>query len=690
MAAIFFCHIMIPYLVSRFDKSTLSNLVKESFGSNFPDIFQKKQIDYIYRYLKDLGAKSILLEFEYIDKDFLEDYSRYYVKRFSSNGNKCARLHFFTSEIQHTSINDALTNASASTAIAELQENYLGFVVVKPLPKTFIGKTCLKRYPLLIEDNARNCIYRIYNVDLFGIKLTVDSVAFQEQDKVVSACATTAIWSSLHAAQSDGTRGIPACSEITINAINHIDGSSNTFPSKELSNKQIMRSLDFQKLRNHHLELDVLEKEEFFNIVKYYIDSKLPLILGVNVYAIKNDILQPLAGHAVTILGYKESSSSAIYIHDDRLGPFARAAFMNLDEYPQAKSAGISQKWALVLQEKDDNGKWRVPHELFVPSSLIIPTDKKVRLPHTFAESTCEFIKSEYNLVIDALKKSVEEETPGIAFELKLAEISEIRQELIKCKFDDASNPLDVDELNREKIAFLTKSYARFHWVADFFIEGKLAFRILFDATDIPQGKGIAGIFRYHKERSEAVFSVLQPLSSAERLLEQSLSGNFSVAFLRHLKLPALDYSRHLDVTYGELRAPLYLKSAETKNGDVADNLDRLQYFESTPKSLEDIFGELIVADNSQSFFIWTVSHDGSLLIGPEKNEIGHPGLTQFKPSRIAGELSRKSDGWYLNAKSGRYSGDYVQQEAFLDNAVEKFRSIFYKSRDHIFAAPKA
>lgn len=138
---------MIPYLVSRFDKSTLSNLVKESFGSNFPDIFQKKQIDYIYRYLKDLGAKSILLEFEYIDRDFLEDYSRYYVKRFSNNGNKCARLHFFTSEIQHTSINDALTNTSASPAIAELQNNYLGFVVVKPLPKTFIGKTCLKRYP---------------------------------------------------------------------------------------------------------------------------------------------------------------------------------------------------------------------------------------------------------------------------------------------------------------------------------------------------------------------------------------------------------------------------------------------------------------------------------------------------------------------------------------------------------------
>lgn len=206
--------------------------------------------------------------------------------------------------------------------------------------------------------------------------------------------------------QSPGARGIPACSEITINAINHIDGSSNTFPSKELSNKQIMRSLDFQKLRNHHLELDEIEKEEFFNIIKYYIDSKLPLILGVSVYAIKDGALHALAGHAVSILGYKESTDSAIYIHDDRLGPFARAAFVNLDEYAQKDSANISQKWALALQEKDDSGKWRAPHELFVPSSLIIPTDQKVRLPHTFAESTCEFIQHEYNLVICALKTS--------------------------------------------------------------------------------------------------------------------------------------------------------------------------------------------------------------------------------------------------------------------------------------------
>ena len=67
---------MISYLVSRFAKGELSNLVKECFGTDFPDIFRKSQIDYIYRYLNDLDAKSVLLEPKYIDKDYLEEIYR--------------------------------------------------------------------------------------------------------------------------------------------------------------------------------------------------------------------------------------------------------------------------------------------------------------------------------------------------------------------------------------------------------------------------------------------------------------------------------------------------------------------------------------------------------------------------------------------------------------------------------------
>ncbi|MDV6642983.1 hypothetical protein FA498_30370, partial [Pseudomonas aeruginosa] len=60
---------MIPYLVSQFAQETMTNLVRECFGYQFPDILSKPQVSYIYNYLKRMGAKSVLLEFDYIDKD---------------------------------------------------------------------------------------------------------------------------------------------------------------------------------------------------------------------------------------------------------------------------------------------------------------------------------------------------------------------------------------------------------------------------------------------------------------------------------------------------------------------------------------------------------------------------------------------------------------------------------------------
>ena len=69
---------MTPYLICKFEKQTLSNLIKECFDSKFPDVYNKIQIDYIYRYLKDIKCKSVLLEPVYIDKDYLEDYKQYY------------------------------------------------------------------------------------------------------------------------------------------------------------------------------------------------------------------------------------------------------------------------------------------------------------------------------------------------------------------------------------------------------------------------------------------------------------------------------------------------------------------------------------------------------------------------------------------------------------------------------------
>src|SRR5690554_76751 len=256
-----------PFLVCDFAKETLSNLVKERFGDDFPDIIQKKQITYVFEYLKELDAKKIILETEYVDGNYLQDYSNYYVRCFKRYGERCARLHFFSCDLDHMETREALENNSKEF-IEKIKEGYLGFMVIKPIPQTFIGKTCLRA-----PGGLYSLIKKKVHANFFGIPLEVYSIPFQEQDKVVSACATTAIWTVLHAQTYAGYENIPSSSEITLSAINHITNSSNSFPNTGLTNKQIGRAFDVYKLKSHLVDTSKLSSEEIIRSIKIYIDS---------------------------------------------------------------------------------------------------------------------------------------------------------------------------------------------------------------------------------------------------------------------------------------------------------------------------------------------------------------------------------------------------------------------------------
>jgi hypothetical protein len=671
---------MVPYLVSVFEKQTISNLVKECFGYEFPDIFKKIQIDYIYKYLTDLGAVSVLLEFNYIDKDFLEDYARYYVKRFGSDGHRCARLHFFSKEIDHAAISSLLAGDGGEEGLKDLQCNYLGFVVIKPLPKTFIGKTCLRLSNESFDNSGdiKKRLARKYSVDLFGLPLFVHSIAFQEQDKVVAACATTAIWASLHALPWRSVRGIPSCSEITTNAINHIADSSNSFPSKELSNKQILRALDFEGLR-HHSEPIFKALSAFEEIIRIQIDSGVPLILGGVVYKVNGGAVELQAGHAISILGYRKTQEEfALYVHDDRLGPFARASVINVDKYG---IDSVSAEWGLAFRNKNNDGEWEDFHEILVPDIVIVPADKKARLPYVFSARTCQAVVGQFNA---SLVPQSEELQGALTYKIRLSEISSIRSDVLSSNYrnaivDDVSgveNSVALAQWKKHRIEFLTQAFARLQWDAQFFFQGNPIFRLFIDATDIPQGDAVSAIYRDDMLGSGFVLDILRDVKIVDDGVEDVVDMTFYESFLRKLKVKREELSEHLDTTYGEVRAPKYLKPAEYLDGNIHENSTAKRFYEYLNIPLAEAFPTL--ASGQVEYLIWAVAHDGVLLMGQELESRGHPSLTGFKPARIAGELRASgSKCWVLNSKSGRYSGDYNNSEELLENACRRFSGLF-------------
>jgi hypothetical protein len=690
---------MIPFLISQFAKEALSNLVKECFGSDFPDILTKPQVDYIFRYLTDLGAESVLLESEYVDRDYLDDYSKFYARQFSNRGHMCARLHFFACPVSHALIEATVLGKAKKEEQKAVEKSYLGFIVVRPLPRTFIGRTCLKGYPDIVGPVPhRRLLSRSYTVSLFGMSLTVDSVAFQEQDKVVAACATTAIWSSLHATSSYPITEIPSLSQITSDAINFIPQSNNGFPNKELSTKQILRALDVRGLRHHAHNATGQKSSWLMDTLRTYLDSEFSVLLVCRVGRFGRDMngkvivpykISDAGGHAVTVVGYKAAAGNkcpSLYVHDDRTGPFARATVASADQYDLSQFDApyrANQDAVLELQHKDSTG-WQGVHEILVPTTLIVATPRNVRVP---ADTMRRLGRNLGDTLLTVI--GVTGDSGRFSSEATLRTINEIKAEFrlkkrMRCVVGtNASRSAAAAARNR--LDFLTRNFARYQWCLDIKSGETPLFRVVVDATDVSQGDAVSAVL--YSAEAESFIQILR--DRVPVMLDQPREDDTSAlldSFVRRFTPTTAGLSEHLDRTFGPLRAPTYLKGPEVHDSRLTANGSRTVFYERSNKCLDVIF-----PDRGKNVLIWVIDHEGALVIGIEQagSNIGHPALTGSKPARIAGELKRgTSGGWAINGKSGRYSGDYANKAALLVNAIRRFEDYFGMAGDKFIETP--
>ncbi len=680
---------MITYLVSQCDIDTISNLIRERFNQNLPFVKQKEQISGIFDSLNSLGAKSALLELNYIDKDYIDDFSKYYLRCFGNEGHECARLHFFSREISHGLITEVLSEGVHHVEYKNIVESYCGFMVIKPLPKTFIGKTCIA-VPKL--ENEPVLLSKTYKVDLFGMALEVNSIPFQEQDKVVSACATTAIWTVLHSLPFTTPRDVPSCSTITANALASAESSSNKFPNHELSNEQILRAFDAQKLKHHTFSFknaSVNKIDLAFRVIASHINSQLPVFVGADVFSLNSSGADYLGGHAVCVVGYAvekhfKGDLVKLYVHDDRLGPFVEMLLCN---YQDGVEGGLFLKRA----QQKHGGDLR---EVLRVTDIVAVTPEKARIPFEMLVATCQHIVDKYialqieDAASKATNKLVSEESQApkqilqLDYSLTLQEIGVLRSHVMTVDLEREENRALEKKLKKKRVEFLAKNYPKYVWVAKFMTKsGYVLPWVIFNATDIPHGDVVCGLFDESYNVDEEFESFLKMVLELYQTQEsKSFESHFISALFCYIdreRAKTTSSLAYLDRTYGALRAPKYIKPKEVQ---VLSESVVEKFYDVNPdgKTLESVFNS-IQENSSESFILWIVSKSGELLLGPEKKEIGHPFIAQLQTARISGELRRvKENCFEINSKSGRYSGDYgVDAKCYLENAKRKFLALF-------------
>lgn len=473
-----------PFEVHPYDIGQLKLLLGEKAD---PTTCNKANVTYFESYFKHLNAKKILVERHYVDRDYLEDYSAYYVRCFKDYDRKCTRLHFFKNEFDKAAFEAILKDQSSQSA-QSLNEEYLGFIVVKPLPRTIIGRTCLKTYP-----EAMGRVYpvtRKYDVNVFGLKLSIErTLAFQEQDSVVAACATSAVWSALHGTAMLFQHSIPSPVEITRAASVGFPGLTRNFPNDGLNAEQMAEAIRSVSLEPVYVKAT---DEYIFQSTMYaYLRGHIPPLLGV-ILCDTNNSNEVYGRHAVAVTGFnasgpckplgtgfrlKASRIIKIYAHDDQIGPFSK---MECDAATLTIEGATRSTLRTTWKDKLGNtGGIKAALDI-----LLIPVYHKIRTP--FGAIHDGMVA--FDAVIEPFRKLQPLLSERLEWDIYLTTVGEFKSNIREGSFGSPDN----------RLSLLLAEFPRFIWRATAVCGSNPVLDLLFDATDIEQGQFVLAPFVYN------------------------------------------------------------------------------------------------------------------------------------------------------------------------------------------------
>jgi hypothetical protein len=353
-------------------------------------------------------CQTVLVEDNYFDHDYVASNTSFYSKGFIEMEKFCRRLHFFSCRVTPSDVTGFGT-------LRKLQDSYLGFCVIRPIPTKNIGRTFIKPRREDPRFEFHTCCARC-SANIAGETLSVDAVPFMEQDSRVQTCSSVAMWISTtimgYCFDSRKYTTSEIMEKATQTLIGHRAG-----PTQGLTYEQIMQALF--EMGYEPIIFDEADRFEAIYDIYSYVESGIPPILLIATHdgeyhaltAVGHTHTRPLQGGrriAITKLGtpileYYRSSEwvSSFYIQDDQRGIYRELTFLDADPSQlRQRIEDAHRNTIFPVDIKVDLAHWHCPLCIDTKTTLadvpkemianlwgvIVPLPSGVTLSHSEAE----------------------------------------------------------------------------------------------------------------------------------------------------------------------------------------------------------------------------------------------------------------------------------------------------------------
>ena len=235
------------------------------------------------------------VEFPYVDKVYRDSYYTYFASKLDTISRDCLRISFFSLEITDDDFR-------LPEGHLKLQDNYLGFTVLRPLRKGNPGRSMLA--PKAFKTYNFLCELVCLETSIGGVKMQCYAFPWTSQDTESMTCAESSLWSVM---EYYGNK-YPERTPVLPSEIHHaFERPTRVIPSEGLTIAEIATALSRFGFGTC---LYNSETPEFESYLRYYIESGIPVILGLE---------GTIGGHAVVSIGHEVMECSLVEKEIDTL-----------------------------------------------------------------------------------------------------------------------------------------------------------------------------------------------------------------------------------------------------------------------------------------------------------------------------------------------------------------------------------